>query len=110
MTEVTTIGIDLANSVFHLHGVDGSGETVIRKKSRRGRVPPVLKKPPPGLVGMEARATARHWAREITAPGHEVRRVLGSMVLLTERRGIIDGTPVSAAEPDRKSTRLNSSH
>ena len=73
MSEVTTIGVDLAKSVFHLHGVDGSGETVIQKRLRRGQVLAFFEKLPPCLVGMEACATAHHWAREIQALGHEVK-------------------------------------
>ncbi len=73
MSEVTTIGVDLAKSVFHLHGVDGSGETVIQKRLRRGQVLAFFDKLPPCLVGMEACATAHHWAREVQALGHEVK-------------------------------------
>ena len=73
MSEATTIGVDLAKSVFHLHGVDGSGETVIRKRLRRGQVLAFFDKLAPCLVGMEACATAHHWAREVQALGHEVK-------------------------------------
>ena len=71
--EVITIGIDLAKSVFQVHGVDVAGETVIRKQLRRRQVLPFFKKLTPCLVGIEACATAHHWAREIGALGHEVR-------------------------------------
>ena len=73
MNEVITIGIDLAKSVFQIHGVDASGETVIRRQLRRRYVLPFLKKQPPCLVGVEACATSHHWAREIGALGHTVR-------------------------------------
>lgn len=73
MNDVTTIGIDLAKSVFQIHGVDASGVLVIRKQLRRGQVLPFLRKQPPCLVGMEACATAHHWARTIAALGHEVK-------------------------------------
>jgi transposase len=73
MTEVITIGVDLAKNVFQVHGVDTSGKPVIRRQLRRGQVLPFFKKQPPCLVGMEACATAHHWAREIEALGHEVR-------------------------------------
>ena len=73
MTEVSTIGLDLAKNVFQVHGVDGSGKTVIRRQLRRGQVLSFFKKLPPCLVGMEACATSHHWAREIAALGHEVR-------------------------------------
>ncbi len=73
MKDVSTIGLDLAKNVFQVHGVDGSGETVIRRQLRRGQVLPFFKRLPPCLVGMEACATSHYWAREITALGHEVR-------------------------------------
>ena len=73
MEEVITIGVDLAKNVFQLHGVDGDGKVVIRRQLRRGRVLPFFEKQPRCLVGMEACATAHHWAREIGKLGHEVR-------------------------------------
>ena len=71
--EVTTIGIDLAKNVFQVHGVDAAGKTVIRRQLRRRQVLPFFKKLSPCLIGMEACATSHHWAREITALGHEVK-------------------------------------
>ncbi len=73
MKEVTTIGIDLAKNVFQVHGVDASGVTVIRRQLRRSQVLPFFRKQLPCLVGMEACATSHHWAREITALGHEIK-------------------------------------
>ncbi len=71
--EVSTIGLDIAKNVFQVHGVDGSGATVIRRQLRRRQLLGFFAKQPPCLVGMEACATAHHWAREIGALGHEVR-------------------------------------
>lgn len=73
MKEVATIGIDLAKSVFQVHGIDSAGTTVLRRQLRRRQVLPFLRQQPPCLIGMEACATAHHWAREITRLGHEVR-------------------------------------
>ena len=73
MKEVSTIGLDLAKSVFQVHGVDGSGRAVVRRQLRRSQVLPFFKKQPPCLVGLEACATSHYWAREIVALGHEVR-------------------------------------
>ena len=73
MTEVSTIGLDLAKNVFQVHGVDVSGETVIRRQLRRRQVVPFFRKQPACLVGIEACATSHHWARELGALGHEVR-------------------------------------
>ena len=73
MSEVTTIGLDLAKSVFQVHGVDASGKPVVRRQLRRRQVLAFFKKLPPCLVGMEACASSHYWAREIAALGHEVR-------------------------------------
>ncbi len=73
MNEVITIGVDLAKNVFQVHGVDAEGAVVVRRRLRRGQVLPFFKKQRPCLVGMEACATAHHWAREIEALGHQVR-------------------------------------
>ena len=67
---VTTIGLDLAKSVFQVHGIDTRGRAVITKQLRRSKVLEFLANLPPCLVGMEACASAHHWAREI---GHDVR-------------------------------------
>jgi transposase len=75
MTEVTTIGLDLAKRVFQVHGADGEGRPVLRKKFRRAKLIPFFADLPPCLVGMEACASAHHWARELQALGHEVRLI-----------------------------------
>ena len=61
--QIKTLGIDLAKSVFQLHGVDDNGEVVLQKKLRRGVVLDFLSKLEPCLVGMEACATGHCWAR-----------------------------------------------
>ncbi|RED18869.1 IS110 family transposase [Parasphingopyxis lamellibrachiae] len=73
--DITTLGIDLAKSVFQLHGVDAVGTVVLKKKLRRGVVLDFLGKLPPCLIGMEACATSNYWARAITALGHEVKLI-----------------------------------
>lgn len=70
---ITTIGIDIAKSVFQLHGVDEAGKVVLRKKLRRSAVLDTFRDMAPCLVGMEACATAHYWAREISALGHQVK-------------------------------------
>ncbi len=72
---VTTIGIDLAKSVFQLHGVDATGAVVFRKRLRRSAVLDFLRGLPRCLIGLEACATSHFWAREIGALGHEVRLI-----------------------------------
>ena len=73
MGDITTIGLDLAKNVFQVHGVDEAGNVVMRKRLRRGQVLAFFAGIPPCLVGMEACATAHHWARELIALGHEAR-------------------------------------
>ncbi len=85
MQEVTTIGLDLAKNVFQVHGVDASGATVIRRQLKRSQVLPFFRKLRPCLVGVEACATAHHWAREIGALGHEVRLMSARYVKATEQ-------------------------
>ncbi len=71
--EVTTIGLDLAKNVFQVHGVDDEGTVVTRRQLRRSRVLPFFKKLPPCLIGIEACATAHHWARQLIGLGHRVK-------------------------------------
>jgi transposase len=71
--EVSTIGLDLAKSVFQVHGVDAVGEVGVRRKLRRGQVLSFFAGLEPCLIGMEACASAHYWARELAALGHAVR-------------------------------------
>src|ERR1700740_2842426 len=69
----TTIGLDIAKSVFQVHGVDAAGEVVIRRKLTRGRVVGFFENLPRCLVGIEACSSSHYWARELIARGHDVR-------------------------------------
>jgi transposase len=73
MQTVTTIGLDIAKSVFQLHGVDAVGQVVIRRQLKRRQVLVFFQKLPPCLVGIEACASSHHWSRELQALGHTVR-------------------------------------
>jgi len=73
MSEVITIGVDLAKNVFQAHGVDAEGAVIFRRQLRRGQMLPFFNKQPACLVGMEACVTSHHWGREIKALGHRVR-------------------------------------
>ncbi len=73
MQAVTTIGLDIAKSVFQVHGVDAEGNVVIRRQLKRRYVLAFFQKLPPCLVGIEACASAHHWSRELQALGHTVR-------------------------------------
>src|SRR5258707_2673718 len=73
MQAVTTIGLDIAKSVFQIHGVDAAGNVIIRRQLKRRYVLPFFQKLSPCLVGIEACASAHHWSRELQALGHTVK-------------------------------------
>ena len=96
MEQPTTIGIDLAKTVFQVHGVDAAGAAVVKRKLRRGQVLEVFARLDPCLVGMEACAGAHYWARELTALGHEVRIMPPSHVKPYVKRGKTDAADAEA--------------
>jgi transposase len=71
--EITTIGLDLAKNVFQIHAIDEAGAVVVRRQLRRAQVLGFFAGLSRCLIGMEACATAHHWARELKALGHDVR-------------------------------------
>ena len=73
MQTVSTIGLDIAKSVFQVHGVDTNGLVVVRRQLKRRYVLAFFEKLPPCLVGIEACASSHHWSRELQALGHTVR-------------------------------------
>ncbi|WP_353806501.1 hypothetical protein [Mesorhizobium sp.] len=75
MSEVTTIGLDIAKDVFHAHGADERGRGVFSKRLTRAKVLDFLAAQPPCIVALEAYGGAHHWACELTAQGHEVRPI-----------------------------------
>jgi transposase len=80
MGQVATIGLDIAKSVFQVHGVDGTGEVILRRRLTRARLLAFFTKLSPCLVGIEACATSHHWARELRKLGHDVRLMPPSYV------------------------------
>ena len=80
MTEVSTIGLDIAKHVFQVHGADASGRVMLRRKIGRAKVLDFFKAQPPCVVAMEACGSAHHWAREIAALGHDVKLIAPSYV------------------------------
>lgn len=83
---ITTIGLDLAKRWFQIHGVDAAGKIVIRRRLHRTEVGAFFRAQEPCLVGMEACATAHHWARELSALGHEVKLMPPAYVKAYVRR------------------------
>ena len=94
--DITTIGLDLAKSVFQVHGVDASGAAVIRKTLRRQQVLPFFAKLPPCLVGMEACGTSHYWSRELIKLGHQVRLMPPAYVKPYVKRGKTDANDAEA--------------
>ena len=66
MGEVVTVGLDIAKSVFQVHGVDAEGQVVVQRRLTRAKLVPFFEKQPPCRVGIEACATAHHWGRRLT--------------------------------------------
>lgn len=94
--EITTIGLDLAKSVFQVHAVDADGKVIVRKALRRAQVLPFFKGTPPCLVGIEACGTSHYWARELTKLGHEVRLMPPAYVKPYVKRGKTDANDAEA--------------
>jgi transposase len=94
--QITTIGLDLAKSIFQVHGVDAAGQAVVRKSLRRSQMLPFFSKLPPCLVGIEACGTSHHWARELIKLGHEVRLMPPAYVKPYVKRGKTDAADAEA--------------
>ena len=73
MQTIATIGLDIAKSVFQVHGVDAAGQLIVRRQLKRRHVLAFFAKLPPCLIGIEACASSHHWSRELQALGHTVR-------------------------------------
>jgi len=93
---IRTIGLDLAKSVFHAHGVDETGTMVLTKRLHRKQMLPFFSKLPPCLIGVEACGTAHYWARTLAAMGHEVRLIPPSYVKAYVKRGKSDALDAEA--------------
>jgi transposase len=93
---VVSIGLDLAKSVFQVHGVDASGHAVLRRKLARGGLIAFFTKQPRCLVAMEACSSAHHWARELVRLGHEVRLIPPQYVKPYVKRNKTDAADAEA--------------
>jgi transposase len=94
--QITPIGLDLAQHIFQVHAVDGTGPVVARRKLRRTEVLSFFAELSPCLVGMEACATAHHWARELTKLGHKVKLMPPAYVIAYVKRGKTDAADAEA--------------
>jgi transposase len=96
MQAITTVGLDIAKSVFQVHGVDAQGNVLVRRQLKRGHVLPFFQKLPPCLVGIEACATSHYWSRELQALGHKVRLMPPAYVKPYVKRQKNDATDAEA--------------
>ena len=96
MGEVSTIGLDIAKSVFQIHGIDSDGSVVIRKRVSRAKVLEFFTGLAPCLVGIEACPTAHHWSRELQGLGHTVRLMPPSYVKAYLKRSKNDANDAAA--------------
>jgi len=78
--KITTIGIDLAKNIFAVHGVNEHGRAVLKKVLKRNHVTEFFANLPACVIGMEACASAHHWARKLQAMGHTVRLIAPQFV------------------------------
>jgi len=98
--KITTIGIDLAKNVFQVHGVDGHGNAVLRKKLDRVKMAEFFIKLPPCLIGMEACGSAHYWGRKLTGMGHTVKLMAPQFVkpyVKTNKNDIADAEAICEA-------------
>lgn len=96
MGTVKTIGLDLAKSVFQVHGVDAEGIAVLRQRLTRGRMLKFFAKLPPCLIGIEACSSSHYWARELMGLGHTVKLMPAQYVKPYVKRGKNDAADAEA--------------
>jgi transposase len=96
MSEVSIIGLDIAKSVFQVHGVDVEGALVIRQRVSRAKVLEFFAALPPCLIGVEACPTAHHWSRRLQVLGHTVKLMPPSYVKAYLKRSKNDANDAAA--------------
>ena len=96
MKQPTTIGLDLAKTVFQVHAVNETGEVILKRKLRRNQVLDFFQRLEPCLIGLEACAGAHYWARQLAEFGHEVRIMPPSYVKPYVKRGKTDAADAEA--------------
>lgn len=94
--QVNTIGVDLAKSVFQVHGVDAAGEVAVARKLKRSQVLAFFADLAPARVGLEACGSAHHWARKLAELGHDVRMISAKDVKPYVRRNKTDAADAAA--------------
>jgi transposase len=97
MQTVTTVGLDIAKSVFQVNCVDAAGQVVVRRRLKRRHVLAFFQKLPPCLIGIEACASSHHWSRELQTLGHTVRLMPPAYVKAYVKRQKNDATDAKAS-------------
>jgi transposase len=96
MEKITTVGLDIAKSVFSLHGVDAQGRTILRKTVRRDKLMELIAALPPCLIGMEACGGAHEWARQFQRHGHRIGIMMARFVAPYRKSSKNDGNDAEA--------------
>jgi transposase len=96
LMQITTIGLDIVKNVFQVHGTGEEGQVLLRRKVRRDQLLTLLSGLEPCLIGMEACATAHHWARELEALGHQVKLMAPAYVKAYVKRNKNDAADAEA--------------
>src|ERR1700692_3740409 len=96
MSQIKRIGLDTSKAVFTLHCVDQSGQTVLRTDLRRAQMATYFKKLAPVEIAIEACGSSHHWARVLTALGHQVRLIPPQYVKLFVKRAKNDRNDAEA--------------
>ena len=99
MKTIAVVGLNLAKSVFQIHAIDADSKVVVRRQLRHGEVLKFFGVLSPCLVAMEACASARHWARELIARGHEVRLMPPAYLKPYVKRGKTDAADAENRGP-----------
>jgi transposase len=94
--KITTSGIDVAKTVFQVHGVDERGKVLLRRQIRRSQLVLFFSKLEPCLSGIEACASSHHWARKLGALGHTVRLMAPQFVKPYRKNDKNDGNDAEA--------------
>ena len=112
MNKTTTLGIDLAKSVFQLHGIDSAGKVVLRREVRRAQLMKTIAQLEPCLIGIEACGGAHYWARRFGEHGHQVKMMSPQFVKPYRKSDKNDrnDAEVIATESNRRITTIRVLH
>jgi len=96
MQTITTIGLDIAKSVFQVHGIDAGGQVIVRRQLKRRHVLTFFQKLSPCLVGIEACGSAHHWSRELQG---RIQTVVATPKLFSLMAAVRQALPLAFSSP-----------